>query len=367
MEHSGLAEKLKQATEVTLHNLRSLWPAELAIDPGTENTRIFEVNKGVTLNEPSVIAFRPDGRMVAAGHRAKRMLGREPRSIRVIRPLRDGVIADYEAAEKMLRYFIHKASGRRPVISPRVLVCVSGQLSPVERRAWQDTFLRASARSVHFIAEPFAAATGAGLAVEGAQASMLVDIGAGTTDIAVLSLGGVIDTVTLRIGGMEMCRAIARYLHDEHEMKIGENTAETILHRLGSANGEYDEEQLEIEGYSLSTRLPVRKQINGAEISNAIEPVLHTIVHGVLDVLEDLRPEVAADLMNTGIVLTGGVAQLHGLPERISQQTGLAVPLAANPMLAVVMGAGRLLELPGQESGATLNFPAGLFPRQSQD
>jgi rod shape-determining protein MreB len=253
------------------------------------------------------------------------------------------VIADFEAAEKMLTHFIHRALTKWAILHPRLLLCIPGEITQVERRAFEDAALRAGTRQVSFVEEPFAAAAGVGLDVEAAHASMIVDVGGGTVDIAVLSLGGLIYASTLRLGGIEMDRALARYLHDERSLEVGEQTAEAIKLTLGSADLQADEREMEVGGRSLTTRLPVKIRLKSTAVQTAIEPVVQEIIHAVLAALEELPPEVSADLLDSGIVLTGGGAQLQGLAERISRESGLEVRLAANPECAVVLGAGRLL------------------------
>lgn len=327
-----------------IRRLRLSLTGELAVDLGTSNTRVYAAGGRVMLNEPSVIAFSTSsGRVVAVGREAKLMIGREPRSIRVVRPLRDGVIADFDAAEKLLSHFIRQALTKWATLSPRILVCIPGEITQVERRAVEDAAYRAGTRQVSFVEEPFAAAAGVGLDVEAACASMIVDVGGGTVDIAVLSLGGLIHTSTLRMGGMEMDRAIARYLHEERSLEVGEQTAEAIKCALGSASLQADERVMEVRGRSLTTRLPAKIRVRSAEVQAAIEPVVQEIMHTVRAALEELPPEVSADLLDSGIVLTGGGAQLQGLAERLSRESGLEVRVAANPECAVVLGAGRLL------------------------
>jgi rod shape-determining protein MreB len=341
----SFVEKVRRAATPAIQRLRLSLTGELAVDLGTSNTRVYAVGNGAVLNEPSVIAFSTrSGRVVAVGREAKLMIGREPRLIRVAQPLRNGVIADFEAVEKMLSHFIHHALTKWAILHPRLLLCIPGEITQVERRAFEDAALRAGTRQVSFVEEPFAAAAGVGLAVEAAHASMIVDIGGGTVDIAVLSLGGLIHASTLRMGGIEMDRAIARYLHEERGLEVGEQTAEAIKLKLGSADLQADERVMEVRGRSLTTRLPTKIRLRSAEVQTAIEPVVQEVMRTVRAALEELPPEVSADLLDSGIVLTGGGAQLQGLAERIGRESSLEVKVAANPQCAVVFGAGRLLQ-----------------------
>jgi rod shape-determining protein MreB len=277
------------------------------------------------------------------------MIGRAPHNIRVVRPLQGGVIADYEAAEKLLVTFIRRALGRRAYLHPRALICVPCEITEVERRAVEDAARRAGAREVSLIEKPFAAAAGAGLDLAANHASMIVTIGGGTTDVAVLSFGGLIQAATTRAGGMKRDQAIAQHLHKTRSMEVGETTAELIKLKLASASGEADQLVLEVGGRSLSSRLPVWLSVTSAEVSTAIEPVIRELISTVRNVIEELPPEVAADLLDSGIVLTGGGAQLQGLPERLHREIGLEVRLAGNSTLAAVLGAGRLLRPEGPE------------------
>jgi rod shape-determining protein MreB len=344
MNNSVLIAKLQRAVSSTWQGFRPLLTGELAIDLGTANTRIFAPGRGVVLNEPSVIALNArNDQVVAVGRAAKRLIGRESSSIRVVRPLRDGVIADFEAAEKMLSTFMRRALAQWIILSPQVLICIPGEITEVERRAVEDAAYHAGARQVEFIEEPFAAAAGVGIETEAAHASAVIDIGAGTVDIAVLSLGGLIHASTLRTGGMAMDHALAHYLREEHSLEVGEETAEMIKRTLGSVEPHQSNRAIEVGGRSLLTRLPARIKVTSAEVQTAMAPVVAGVMRAVIGSLEKLPPEVSADLLDSGIVLTGGGAQLPGLPERLSQETGLEVRLSTNPSLAVVTGAARLL------------------------
>ena len=338
------SEKRMRAWISASQRLHLAMAGELAVDLGTANTRVYAVGRGVVLNEPSVIAFnKSQGRVVAVGRQAKMMIGREPSSIRVVCPLRDGVIADFDAAEKMLSHFIRRARTKRAILGPRVLLCVPSKISHVAHRAVEDAAYLAGASQVSFVAEPFAAAVGVGLDVWAAHAAMIVNVGGGTVNIAVLSLGGLIHTSTLRVGGTEIDEAIAQYLHQERGLAVGKQTAEAIKHWLGSADCEADGCMFEVGGQSLTTRLPSRVEVSSAEVQAAIEPLVQKIMRSVRESLEELPPEVAADLIESGMVLTGGGAQLLGLTERLGRESGLEVRLVANPECAVVVGAGLLL------------------------
>ena len=344
MNNSSLIAKLQRTVSSTLQSLRLPLTSELVIDLGTANTRIYAPGRGVVLDEPSVIALSAStDQVVAAGRVAKQMIGREPASIRVVRPLRDGVIADFVAAEKMLSTFMRRALTQLTILSPRVLVSTPGEITQVEQRAVEEAAYRAGARQVEFIEEPFAAAAGVGIDTEAAHASAVVDIGAGTVDIAVLSLGGLIHASTLRTGGMAMDYALARYLREEHSLEVGEETAERIKRMLGLVEPYQSNRAIEAGGQSLLTRLPARIKVTSAEVQTAVEPVVAEIMRAVIASLEKLPPEVSADLLDSGLVLTGGGAQLPGLSERLCQETGLEVRLSTNPTLAVVLGAARLL------------------------
>ena len=350
---------MRRACASHLQGLRLLLGDELAIDLGTSNTLVYEFGRGVVINEPTVIAFNlDDGRVAAVGRAAEAMVGREPPSIRVVRPLKDGVIADFEAAERLLSILIRRALRRRTVLKPRLLICLPGEITSVERRAVEEAALGAGAGWIDFVEEPLAAA--ACLIRTGLErASMIVDVGGGTTDIAVLSLGRVIWASTLRKGGGEMDRAVAAHLQQAHGLEVGERTAERVKIKLGSAVPLVDHREMEVGGRNLTTRLPETVKVTGREVQLAIEPVIQEITGAVRATLEELSAEVAADLLESGIVLTGGGAQLPGLRERLGREVGLEVRAAADPMVATVLGAGGLLQpagsgpSPGSEAEAT--------------
>lgn len=337
--------KIKLLGALARQSFRRSFISDLAIDLGTTNTLIYMPGRGIVLNEPSVIAFSArNAQVVALGHEAKLMIGRAPASIRVVPPLREGVIAHYEAAEKMLAGFIRRVYSRSCLLSPRLLICVPGQITQVERRAVEEAAYCAGARQVTFIEEPVAAAAGAGLGENALRASMVIDIGGGTTDIAVLSPNGLIHLSTLRLGGVEMDRAIARYLRQGYSLEVGEGTAESLKLAFSSSAREPNQGEFEVGGWSLIKRMPAKIVVRGEEIQAAVEPVVKEIIRAVQATLEILPPEVSADLLDSGLVMTGGGAQFPGLPEQLNRAVGLKVRLASEPLLAVVRGAGRLLE-----------------------
>ncbi len=344
MTNEKLVGKMMRAEGAIWQQWLSLLCGQIAVDPGSANTRIFVAGHGVVVNEPSVIAFHEDGHIIAVGQKARLMLERASSSVRVVQPIRSGVIAAHAAAEQMLRHFIQQALRQHWLIRPRVLVCVSGEMTSVESRAIEDSLRRTGVSKLNFVAEPFAAAVGVGLDVEAARALMVVDLGAGTTDVAILSAGTVIRAVTLQHGGEEIERAIIQYLHDQRHLEVGATTAEAVKIRLGSALRERDEQSMEVEGRCLYRQRPMKAVVTGAEIRAALEPVIYKIAQGVLNALTDLSPQVSADLMESGMTCTGGGAQLAGLPEFLGQQTGLEVRVAPNPTLVTVLGAGRLLK-----------------------
>ncbi len=317
---------------------------DLAIDLGTANTLIYERGRGIVLNEPSVVAINTiDGRPVAVGIEAKRMLGRTPPHIQAIRPLKDGVIADFEICEKMLRYFIHRVHQRR-FAKPRMIICVPSGITGVEQRAVKDAAEYAGARNVRIIEEPMAAAIGAGLPVHEPAGNMVVDIGGGTTEVAVVSLGGIVTSQSVRVGGDELDEAIINFARKEHDLALGERTAEEVKIALGSAWELEVELEAEIRGRDLRTGLPKTVITGTREIRAAIEEPVAAICDAVKVTLDRTPPELAADIMEKGIVLTGGGALLRGLDYRLHHETGMPLRIAANPLFAVVIGSGQCLE-----------------------
>jgi len=323
----------------------SLMGRDMAIDLGTANTLVYVRGRGIVLNEPSVVAVNTkDMRPLAVGMEAKRMIGRTPSHIQAIRPLKDGVIADFEICEKMLRYFIQKVHPRR-FAKPRMVICVPSGITGVEKRAVQEAAEYAGARKpAYIIEEPMAAAIGAGLPVHEPTGNMVVDIGGGTTEVAVISLGGIVTSQSIRIGGDELDDAIIQYIKKEYSLALGERTAEEIKIVLGSACELEEEIHAEIRGRDLITGLPKTIIVTTDEIREAIEEPLAAIVDAVKVTLDKTPPELAADIMEQGIVLTGGGALLTGLDSRLSTETGMPIVVADNPLLSVAIGGGQFLE-----------------------
>ncbi|NNN16294.1 MAG: rod shape-determining protein [Acidimicrobiaceae bacterium] len=317
----------------------------MAVDLGTANTLVYVRGKGIVLDEPSVVAINTkDGRPLAVGVEAKRMIGRTPSNIQAIRPLKDGVIADFEICEKMLRYFIHKVHQSK-FSKPRMIICVPSGITGVEQRAVQEAAEYAGARKpAYIIEEPMAAAIGAGLPIHEPTGNMVVDIGGGTTEVAVISLGGIVTSKSIRIGGDELDEAIISFVKKEFNLALGERTAEEIKMALGSAFPLEEEMQAEIRGRDLITGLPKTIVISTQEIRRAIEEPISAIVDAVKVTLDATPPELSADIMEQGIVLTGGGAMLTGLDKRIQAETGMPIVIANNPLQCVAIGSGQCLE-----------------------
>jgi rod shape-determining protein MreB len=319
--------------------------ADLAIDLGTANTCVFAPGRGVVLTEPSVVAFSTTREQVAAiGTEAKEMLGRTPGSVVAIKPLRDGVIADFEAAEKMLAYFVRKAHRRSAWVRPRVIIGVPADITPVERRAVKESALRAKASEVYLVDEALAAAIGTGMPITEPTGNMIVDVGGGTTDIAVISLAGIVYSKSLRVAGNEMDEAIIEYMKKTHSLLIGERTAEQIKIEIGSAAPVDPPMNLEVRGRHLTEGVPRTVNVTDGEIRVALADTVNVIVRTVRDALERTPPELAADVFERGIVLTGGGALLRGLDERLREDTQLPVIIAEDPLSSVVLGAGKMLD-----------------------
>ncbi len=318
---------------------------DMAVDLGTANTLIYVRGRGVVLNEPSVVAIdKRDGRPVAVGIEAKRMVGRTPEHIRAIRPLENGVIADFEVCEQMLRHFIHQVHQRR-WMRPRTVLCVPSGITAVEQRAVQEAAESAGARKpAYIIEEAMAAAIGAGMAVQEAAGSMVVDIGGGTTEVAVISLGGFVASQSVRVGGDELDGAIIQYVKKVHSLALGERSAEEVKMTLASAWPLEEELTAELRGRDLVTGLPKTILTSTEEIREAVEEPVSAVVDAVKATLDATPPELAADITGTGIVLTGGGALLLGLSERLRAETGMPVVLVDNPLQSVVVGAGQSLE-----------------------
>jgi rod shape-determining protein MreB len=327
-------------------NLFSSWfGRDMAVDLGTANTLVYVRNRGITLNEPSVVAVNvKDGRPLAVGAEAKRMIGRTPSHIQAIRPLKDGVIADFEICEKMLRYFIHRVHQRR-FAKPRMVICVPSGITGVEQRAVQEAAESAGARKpAYIIEEPMAAAIGAGLPVHEPTGNMVVDIGGGTTEVAVISLGGIVTSQSIRIGGDELDEAIIQFIKKEYSLALGERTAEEIKIALGSACPLSEELHAEIRGRDLITGLPKTIVTTTEEIRRAIDEPMGSILDAVKVTLDKTPPELAADIMESGIVITGGGAMLHGLDTRLQSETGMPIVVAKDPLNSVAIGSGQCLE-----------------------
>ena len=317
---------------------------DMAVDLGTANTLVYVRGRGIALNEPSVVALNTDtGKIVAVGVQAKRMIGRTPGNIVAIRPLKDGVIADFDVTERMLRYFIQKVHRRRHLARPRLVVAVPSGITGVEQSAVKEAGRQAGARRVYIIEEPMAAAIGAGLPVHEAG-NMVVDVGGGTTEVAVISLGGIVTSESIRVGGDEMDQAIIVFAKKEYSLMLGERTAEEIKIAIGSACPSPEEPHAEIRGRDLVSGLPKTIVICAEEVRHAIQGPVSTIVDIIKTTLGTCPPELAGDIMDRGITLTGGGALLRGLDERLREETGMPVHLAGNPLESVVLGAGKCVE-----------------------
>lgn len=331
-----------------LSKLFGLFSSDMAIDLGTANTLVYVRGRGIVLNEPSVVAIKTEKgrhRVLAVGNEAKLMLGRTPNGISAIRPLRDGVIADFNVAEEMIKNFIRKVHNNN-LASPQIVVCVPSGSTPVERKAIRESAEQAGARKVYVIDEPMAAAIGAGLPVTEAQGSMVVDIGGGTTEVAVLSLRGIVYATSVRVGGDKMDEAIIGYIRRRHNLLIGESTAERIKKEIGTALVPEDGEgqTMLIKGRDLMNGVPKEMEINQMQVAEALNEPVSQIVEGVKLALERTAPELAADIVDRGIVMTGGGALLQDLGKVIRQATGLPVSVAEEPLTCVAIGTGRTLE-----------------------
>lgn len=318
---------------------------DMGIDLGTANTLVHVKGKGIVLQEPSVVAIQRDtGEVLAVGEEAKQMIGRTPGNIIAIRPLKDGVIADFDVTQSMLKYFIHKAMDTKSFIRPRVVVGVPSGVTEVEKRAVIDATIQAGAREAYLIEEPMAAAIGAGLPVHEPTGNMVVDIGGGTTEVAVISLGGIVTSRSIRVGGDELDEAIVQYIKRTYNLMIGERTAEEVKITIGSAIAPREEETMEIRGRDLVTGLPKTLTITAAEIQRALSEPVSGIIEAVKVTLEKTPPELAADIMDRGIVMTGGSSLLRGLDTLLNKETGMPVHLAEDALTCVAMGTGRALE-----------------------
>jgi rod shape-determining protein MreB len=318
---------------------------DMAVDLGTANTLVYVRGKGIVLNEPSVVAINTNtGGILAVGAEAKRMIGRTPGNIVAIRPLKDGVIADFDTTERMLRYFIQKVHKRRHLAKPRIVVCVPSGITGVEQRAVKDAGYAAGARRVYIIEEPMAAAIGAGLPVHEPTGNMVVDIGGGTTEVAVISLGGIVTSQSIRTGGDELDAAIIQYVKKEYSLMLGERTSEEIKMAIGSAFPSPDEPHAEIRGRDLVSGLPKTIVVSAEEIRKAIEEPVNSIIDAVKTTLDKCPPELSGDVMDRGIVITGGGALLKGIDDRLRHETGMPIHITERPLDSVALGAGKCVE-----------------------
>src|SRR3989454_1623773 len=318
---------------------------DMAIDLGTANTLVYVRGRGIVLKDPSVVAVNTvTGAILGVGAEAKRMIGRPPSHIRAIRPLKDGVIADFDITEKMLRYFIQKVHHRRFLAKPRVVVCVPSGITGVEQRAVEEATISAGARAAFIIEEPMAAAIGAGLPIHEPRGNMIVDIGGGTTEVAVISLGGVGTSTAVRVGGDELDEAIIQFVKKEFSVALGERTAEAIKLAVGSAFPPAEEVIAEIKGRDLVSGLAKKIHVTSEEVRRALEEPVNAIIDAVKNTLDSCPPELAADVMDKGIVLTGGGALLKGMDERLKHETGMPIHVAENPLSCVVIGSGKCPE-----------------------
>ena len=326
-------------------NKLSFLGRDMAVDLGTANTLVYVRGRGIVLNEPSVVAINTNtGKIVAVGIEAKRMIGRTPGNIVAVRPLKDGVIADFDVTERMLRYFIQKVHKRRHFAKPRIVVAVPSGITGVEQRAVKEAGYQAGARRVYIIEEPMAAAIGAGLPVHEPTGNMVVDIGGGTTEVAIISLGGIVTSQSIRVGGDELDQAIISYAKKEYSLMLGERTAEEIKMAIGSAYPSEDEPHAEIRGRDLVSGLPKTIVISAEEIRRAIEEPVNSVVDAVKTTLDKCPPELSGDIMDRGIALTGGGALLKNIDERLREETGMPIHMVDNPLDSVVLGSGKCVE-----------------------
>ncbi len=329
---------------MNVRSLFSLFSSDLAIDLGTANTLVFAKGKGIVVNEPSIVAINKNtGEVEAVGKEAKEMLGRTPGNIVAIRPMKDGVIADFKVTERMLNYFIQKAHGRKVLVHPRIVIGVPSEITQVEKRAVIDSAYRAKASEVHLVEQAMVAAIGAGLPVTEPSGNMVVDIGGGTTDVAVISLSGIVYSRSVRVAGNEMDDAIMQFLKRKYNLLIGERTAEAVKITVGSAYPLDKPITMEIKGRNLIEGVPKTVTIDDSEIREALGECVATIMNAIRVALERTPPELSADISDRGIVLTGGGAMLKNLDKRIREETGLPVSIAEDPLASVVLGTGKML------------------------
>jgi rod shape-determining protein MreB len=333
---------------VILDPILGWFSSDLAIDLGTANTLVYVKGKGIVLSEPSVVAVRKDGRgsnkVLAVGKEAKMMLGRTPGNIVAIRPMKDGVIADFEITETMLRHFIRKVHNRRSLIRPRIIVCVPSGITQVEKRAVRESAESAGAREVFLIEEPMAAAIGAGLPITEPTSNMVLDIGGGTTEVAVISLAGIVYSKSVRVGGDKMDEAILQQIKRKYNLLIGERTAELIKTTIGNAFAGEQIKQMQIKGRDLVSGIPKIIEIDSDEVRESITEQIETILETVKIALEQTPPELAADIVDRGIVLTGGGALLQNLDMLLREETGLPITITEDPLSTVVLGSGKALD-----------------------
>jgi len=322
----------------------SIFSSDLAIDLGTANTLIFIRNKGIVVCEPSIVAINiKNNRVEAVGTEAKEMLGKTPSNIVAIQPMKEGVIADFEVTERMLDYFIKKAHNRRVAVRPRIIISVPSEITQVERRAVRDSALKAGASEVYLVEQAMVAAIGAGLPITEPTGNMIVDIGGGTTDVAVISLAGIVFCKSLRVAGNEMDQSIIRYIKKQYRLLIGERTAEDVKINIGSAYALDKQLEMEIKGRDLETGLPKGLTLTDSEIREALTPAVDSIVETIKITLEKTPPALSADIVDRGIILAGGGALLRNLDKRLREETGLPVSLAEDPLTCVVLGTGAML------------------------
>ncbi len=324
--------------------LLGMFSSDMAIDLGTATSLVYIKNKGIVLKEPSIVALYKGREVIAVGEQAKAMVGKTPGEIQAIRPMRDGVIADFNVTEKMLRYFIVKVHNRHSMVNPRIAISVPKGVTPVEKRAVRESALQAGAREVYLIDEPMAAAIGAGLPVETPVGHMVVDIGGGTTEVAVISMGGLVVFNSIRTAGDRFDDAITNYIRKAYNLHIGERMAEKVKINIGCAIKMEENTEMDVKGSDLTTGLPRTIKLSSEEMASALEEPVNKIVEGIKYTLEQTKPELAADIIDKGIVMTGGGSQLRNLDQKIREETGVPVHIAENPQECVVKGAGKMLE-----------------------
>lgn len=330
---------------MAFNHVYNIFSNDLAVDLGTANTLIYVRGKGVVTSEPSVVAINRDTKeILAVGQEAKSMLGRTPANIVAVRPMKDGVIDDSDTTEKMLRHFILKVHHRRTLVRPRMVICIPSGVTQVEKKAVKDAAVQAGAREVYLIEEPMAAAIGAGLPIQEPSGNMVVDIGGGTTEVAVISLSGIVYANSVRVGGDKMDDCIVNYIKNQYNLYIGTATAEDLKIKLGSAFPLEEEIKTEIKGRDVVTGIPKTIEVSDSEIRESLKEVVNTIVDAVRITLEKTPPELSADIVDRGIVLTGGGALLKNLDKRLSHETGLPIIVADDPLKAVAIGTGKVLD-----------------------